>query len=346
MKPLNRVYIPPIPVQDEEMLNVIRKNLLVTGPHLEQLAEELKRVYRKRFCVLTANASSALLLSMLSMKSQKLKVLMPAAGTCFSFVNATLAAGFQPVFCDVDPSSANLDTEAAMKVLASEKIDLVISPNHFGIRSAVDFFKERGLPVIEDAAQSAMTNLNTKSSANTLILSFYPTKMVNGVDGGALLTDDASIYKYAIDHVYYDSQNQYDGKVRYNLRMPNLHAFLALKSLTKIDKKKEMLDVKADSFRQKAAFAKLSFLGSASQFTPFRFVLKMTSEKRRDDIDVFCRQHKINCGKELMLIAPNRDYPVAEMLTKTTLAIPFHEEVGETEADFLFKTLRDGTKHS
>lgn len=343
MKSINRIYIPPIPAKEKEIIEVIKKNLLVTGPHLELFGEQLKKRYRKKHCVLTANAFSALLLGMLSMKDKKAKVLVPAVSTCFSFVNAILAAGFQPVFCDVDILTSNLDIKAAKKSISKNKIDLVISPNHFGINSPVDVFKELGLPVIEDAAQSVLTNLDEKTNADMLVFSFYPTKILNGIDGGALLTDDEVIYNYAMNHVYYGKQYQFEGQARFNFRMPNLHAFMALQSLLTIDQTKERFDELFVSYQKEAINSGFNFLGMGKKFTPFRFLIKLKSKTQRNKIANYCEKKRIYCGKELIMISDqSTNNHNAKLLTDTTLSLPFHEKMTNSQIKYLFSTLING----
>lgn len=321
---------------------MVRSNQLVTGPHLDSLSQKLRRRYQKKYCLLTSNASSALLLAMLAMKIKRQNVLMPAVSTCFSFVNATLASGNIPVFCDIEPDSGNIDINAAKKIFTKRKIGLIISPNHFGIPSPINELKKFGVPVIEDAAQSALTNLDKRSKADVVVLSFYPTKIINGVDGGALLTDDFELFKRADDQVYYQHQYSFDGKIRFNLRMHNLHAFLALKSFSGAQKTREDLDKIRLEFVRHATQLGLSFLGMKQTFIPFRFLIKLKNKKQTQTLVNYCKTKRIEATGELIFIANKGEYPVAVELMDTTIALPFHTALTPHHIRYLFQTVKDG----
>ncbi len=233
---IRRTKIDVIPFKEEEVIDILRHNQFAEGIYSKKFSEDLSFSFQKKYCVLTSNASSALLLSILAIK-KKVKVLVPAASTCFSIPNSVLAAGGTPVFCDLDSATGNLSVEKAKQLFKSKGYDIIISANHFGIPSDIDELRKIGVPVIEDAAQSVLTNLSTGAKGDISVLSFYPTKLLNAIDGGAILTDDESVFKTVSDSVYYDLQSGFDAKVRYNLRLSNVHAYLGLCSLHSLQEK-------------------------------------------------------------------------------------------------------------
>ena len=103
----------------------------------------------------------------------------------------------------------------------TDKLAFVPSTIYFFNTRDITFEKENYF-IIEDAAQSFFTNTNCLSSSDVLLLSFYPTKLSNGISGGAVLTNDENFYKKLIDKVSYTNQLKYDGKKRYNFAMNNI----------------------------------------------------------------------------------------------------------------------------
>ena len=69
------------------------------------------------------------------------------------------------------------------------------------------------------------------TSADVVTLSFYPTKWVNGIDGGAILLDDDELACLIRKRASYVDQIEYEHRGRYNAQMSNLHAAIALSSL-------------------------------------------------------------------------------------------------------------------
>jgi dTDP-4-amino-4,6-dideoxygalactose transaminase len=148
----------------------------------------------------------------LSSGSDALLTLLMAAGvgpgdevvtTPFSFfatVEAIVRLGARPVFADIDPSTLNLEPEAAVaRVGPRTKAALVVHLYgriaHTGPLGAA--CAAARIPLLEDAAQAiGATAAGSGSGAigAAAALSFFPTKNLGGFgDGGAILTDDAAL---------------------------------------------------------------------------------------------------------------------------------------------------------
>ena len=124
--------------------------------------------------------------------------------TFFATAGAVVNSGGRPVFADIDPQTFNLDP-AAVAAALSERTRAIIPVHLFGqmaeLDPLIDLAAERGLTIIEDAAQS----LGAKTlagggwhSAGTLgqvgCFSFYPTKNLGGWgDGGLVTTNDDAL---------------------------------------------------------------------------------------------------------------------------------------------------------
>ncbi len=106
------------------------------------------------------------------------------------------------MFVDVDPRTYNLDP-AQLEAAITPRTRAVMPVSLYGQCADFDAINliacRRGLPVIEDAAQSfGATYKGRKSSALSLIgaTSFFPSKPLGAYgDGGALFTDDDALAK-------------------------------------------------------------------------------------------------------------------------------------------------------
>jgi dTDP-4-amino-4,6-dideoxygalactose transaminase len=110
--------------------------------------------------------------------------------TCETAVNAAVFAGLTPVFCDVGLATA---TPTAAQLAATARLlgaDAMVPTHLFGRVAPVPAEEER--PVLVDAAQTDATAASVQGGA-AAILSFGPGKQVDLGEGGALLTDDASL---------------------------------------------------------------------------------------------------------------------------------------------------------
>ena len=105
--------------------------------------------------------------------------------------SAVCAVGAVPVPVDVDVSTAGLDVEATQRAI-TERTAAIIPVHLYGRAVDVEPFLGLGPTVIEDAAQAQGASAGVGGRAAAL--SFYPTKNLGGIgDGGAVLTDDASL---------------------------------------------------------------------------------------------------------------------------------------------------------
>ena len=172
-----------------------------------------KRAERKYACAV-GSCTQALIFSLRAamrtstfMFNTRDKVLIPAQSFIAS-LNAVIEAGFDPVFCDVDPVTGLIDLNK-IPVHHSE-IAAIMYVNLFG--NIIDYDKltvyrqmwaEDNIPVIEDAAQSwgaSYRGVPSGKLGDVSCLSFDPTKNLNNYgSGGMILTDDPEIWEMVND---------------------------------------------------------------------------------------------------------------------------------------------------
>lgn len=122
--------------------------------------------------------------------------------TISDVVNMVLCAGGIPVFADVEEGgSCNIDANIVADLLETEAdIGAVLVTHFYGlvcnIAPIIKKCKEKGIPVIEDAAQAFGATFQGEpagSIADVGIFSFGLLKNVTGFFGGAVLTKDATL---------------------------------------------------------------------------------------------------------------------------------------------------------
>ena len=116
----------------------------------------------------------------------------------FATAGVIARLGARPVFVDIDPKTFNLDsTEVGQKITSRTK---AIMPVHlFGQCAGMDpimkIVKDKGIHVIEDAAQAIGARDNKGRQAGTIgdmgCFSFFPSKNLGAFgDGGMVITND------------------------------------------------------------------------------------------------------------------------------------------------------------
>jgi len=128
----------------------------------------------------------------------KHKVLVPTQSFAAT-LNAILEAGFDPVFCDVDPITGLMDINSIP--VEPDELAAVLYVNLFGnivdydkLMTYREYWNTHNIPIIEDAAQSFgayYRGVPSGKLGDISCLSFDPTKNLNNYgSGGMVLTDD------------------------------------------------------------------------------------------------------------------------------------------------------------
>ena len=328
---ISRIAIPLLESQTRRLQRAVSNGHLATGPDLEELEHVLRERTGRRHVILVSNGFSALFVAV------KFAAMAPGAAvsipvsTCFSIPNALQANGRALRFVDVDTDSMGTPRLSPLPGDA-----MVVAPDHFGYISPI--IEECGsldIPVIHDAAQSFLSLTPDHSrSPSVTTLSFYPSKLANGIDGGAILLDDDTLAALMRSFCYYEDQMTPEAGYRMNLRLPNLHAAFLLGTLEHVAEIRERMLRTHARLRTAAHRAGLVVTAPGDGVTPIRFVAKAPSENDRDSLVERMRTAGVAAGRELMWLCERETahrYPAADVLVRTTLSLPFHPCL--TEAD-------------
>lgn len=130
------------------------------------------------------------------------EVIVPAF-TFVSTANAFALRGAVPVFADIDPSTMNLDPEAARAAI-TPKTRAIMLVHYAGVgcemEAFLDLCTKHDLVLLEDAAQAVGADWNGKALGSFGAMgafSFHHTKNVTCGEGGALLVNTPNLVKPA-----------------------------------------------------------------------------------------------------------------------------------------------------
>jgi len=125
--------------------------------------------------------------------------------TFIASASAIALNGFRPVFVDVDPETMLWRTDQVLELVRKGAVDALVAVHLYGqmldLEEIAREAGERGIPIIEDAAQAIGSTRNGKSPGAhgaATCLSFDPTKVIGACgSGGALVTDRDDIARTA-----------------------------------------------------------------------------------------------------------------------------------------------------
>jgi dTDP-4-amino-4,6-dideoxygalactose transaminase len=329
-----RLRIPFFETQAEMAGEAIRRGQLVYGPHLDELRTVLARQFGLRHVTLTTNGFSALLAALTAVGGDS-PVLTAGASTCHAVTNAIRAARRGLELADIDPSCASL--------ASVEGAALSVVPDHFGlVAQACRDWRGAGGCLIEDASQSFMSRALLPTQANIVTLSFYPTKLVNGIDGGALLTNDDTIHARAAKFVQYADQFQGEPEARFNLKMNNVNAAMTLATLTHLDAMRSRLLAVNAAYAAACRTAGIRYLGSRGTEVPSRFMVVADSPAAKAEWLARLERAGVQGASELMMLASPADadrFPNARALVDQSFSIPYHPLLEDLEVERVAQAL-------
>lgn len=322
------------------LLSVFESGAWVNGSHINEVSGQLKKIFSKQYCTLTGNGYSALFLALKSLDLKNEKIIVPAASTCFAIVNAVLASGNQPVFADLNLTDATINLNSAKKLQQQHNAKCIITVNLFGnLSNCAELKKELNITVIEDCAQSFISNTQFVSEADIQVFSFYPSKIMNGIDGGAILTNNEKVCSYVNDAVYYDEQLKYDGKERYNMRMPNIHAAVLLSNINKLAwYKEEYMAIQAEFEKNSASNKKYKIVKKNNSILS-RFVLLFNTLSDKQEFVTACTQKNIQTSDVLMNVGNTEIDYETKSLIQNTISIPYYLNLMEVDKEKIFQVL-------
>lgn len=191
------------PIREEllaAVTEVFDSQQFVGGPVVRAFEEELADWLGVDHAVGVSSGSDALEAALLALDVGPGDEVVTSPFSFVSSAEAIRRVGAEPVFADIDPETYNLDPQAVARRVGPDTA--AILPVHlFGQSAQMDAILEvaddRGLPVVEDAAQSlgARWDGEPVGTLGTVgCFSFYPTKNLGGFgDGGMVVTDDGRL---------------------------------------------------------------------------------------------------------------------------------------------------------
>jgi dTDP-4-amino-4,6-dideoxygalactose transaminase len=198
---------PRWPVWDEReeraLLEVLRSGAwgMTQGNAVAEFERAWATFQQARHCVAVVNGTSALEVALRALELEPGDEVIVPPYTFVATAAAVLLAGALPVFADIDPTTYELDPLAAEAAITPHTRAIVpvhiagCPPDMDGILAVA---RRHGLRVVEDAAQAhgaewrgrrvgALGDLGT--------FSFQASKNLNSGEGGAIVTDDETLYR-------------------------------------------------------------------------------------------------------------------------------------------------------
>jgi len=293
--------------------------------------------------------------------------------TPFSFIassNCILYEGAKPVFVDIEPDTANIDPDL-IEAAITPKTKAILAVDAFGQPAKVDVIREiarrNDLVFIEDSCEAIGSHYKGKPAggadfADAAVFAFYPNKQITTGEGGMVVTDDDRIA-----FLCSSMRNQGRGesgvwlaheRLGYNYRMDEMSAAIGVVQMQRIEEIIEKRAAVAKMYKERLSGitgVRLPHIAQeVTRMSWFVYVIRVgwdeetpkMQSKVRDHVmarlgeaDIGCRPYftpiHLQPFYREMFGYQEGDFPVTEELGRTSIAIPFYNNLTEDEIDYV-----------
>jgi dTDP-4-amino-4,6-dideoxygalactose transaminase len=318
---------------NQKVLGVLASQNFILGAEVKALEEEIASYSRVRFAVGVSSGSDALVISLMALEIGAGDAVITTPFTFFATAGAIARVGAEPVFCDIDEKTYNLDPERLRGVIEKRmgtrpgrakskgngikrKIKAIIPVHLYGQCADMDpilaVAREYGLAVIEDAAQAlgseypSSRGIMKGGTMGTLgTLSFYPSKNLGGYgDGGMVLTESQKLAdKLRCLRQHGDTKKYYYKMLGGNFRLDALQAAVLRVKLGHLDAWQEKRRERAEAYGRKFAASGLVQAGHVkrpvavyknSNITNYHtYHQYVVRVKKRDAVQVYLKENGV-----------------------------------------------------
>ena len=193
--PVGQLYFPSWDRYEAAMRGIFERRYYTNqGPLTRQLEEQLQDYLGVRHAICVTNATIGLMMAAEALGLSG-KVIMPS----FTFIASAQSlswAGIEPVFCDIDPITHQIDI-GKIDALLDEQVTGIMGVNLWGGAcepvALEEFARSRGLKLYFDSAHAFGCEVNHTKIGNfggIEVFSFHATKILSATEGGCLCTND------------------------------------------------------------------------------------------------------------------------------------------------------------
>jgi|UniRef100_A0A6C0IL95 perosamine synthetase len=151
-------------------------------------------------CIMTTSCTSALIISLMALDLKNGDEIIVPNYTMIATVNAIKSLGLTPVLVDVNKNTYSLDLDTIKSHFTrktSAIIHVSINNRYYDLNDIVMFCKEKGIYLIEDAAQSMGCKMNGEKYLGTYgdiaCFSLSTPKIISSGQGGYMVTNNDDI---------------------------------------------------------------------------------------------------------------------------------------------------------
>ena len=229
---------------DKNVSDVLSSGRYIGGEKVANFESEFSEYLGTRFGLGVGSGSDALIIALQSLSIGKGDKVATVPFTFVSTADAILHVHATPVFVDINPDTLTMDPDKLRSAIRAG-IKAIIPVHLYGSPSnmaeIMEIAEDKGIPVIEDAAQAhgaAIKEKKAGSIGDISCFSFYPAKNLGAAgDGGFIATDNSEVADKVILLREYGQREKYKHDILgWNSRLDPIQAAILSVKLQYLDK--------------------------------------------------------------------------------------------------------------
>ncbi|NLC52333.1 MAG: DegT/DnrJ/EryC1/StrS family aminotransferase [Firmicutes bacterium] len=353
----------------QKVMAVLHTPYLSMGPMIEKFEERVAAVAGTRYAVAVSSGTAGL------------HILVRALGlgagdevitTSFSFIassNCLLFEGVKPVFAEIDEETLNIDP-ARIEEKITPRTKAILPVHVFGRPADMEAINEiarrHNLKVIEDACEAigaSRRGIPAGKLGDGAVFAYYPNKQITTGEGGTIVTDNPELYRLART---LRNQGRSEGggwfdheRLGFNYRFDELSAALGLAQIERLDEileKRERVAEKYNRFLSEIPGVRVPHREPDVKISWFVYVIRLEEGIDRDRTLHYLQERGISCKPYFCPIhllpfykrelgCQDGDLPLTEKVARTTLALPFYNNLSEDDIAYIASCLREAVEY-
>jgi len=342
---------------------VLRGDILALGPFAREFEAGIAALAHRRFGVACSSGTAGLHLAVRALSIGEGDEVITSPFSFVASANCILYERARPRFVDIEEETLGLDP-GHISAAAGARTRAILPVHVFGrpckIAEMADIARHNGWRLIEDACEALGSSTHGQpagSFGDVSVFAFYPNKQITTGEGGVVVTDDPDLAALlrSLGNQGRDEEVVWLRHVRlgYNYRMDELSAALGVAQL---QRRAELCAarLRVASWYEEALrdieWLQLPAAGPHDKVDWFVFVVRLQREIDRDGVisalaatgiasrPYFTPLHLQPLYRDAFGYRPG-DFPVAERVAASTLALPFWPGMTEREVDHVADAL-------
>ena len=363
--------------EKNEVFEVLNTPNLSLGPKLEEFEKKFAEYIGSKYTVAVNSGTSGLHLCIRALDIKDGDKVLTSPFSFISSANCILFERAEPVFVDIDEKTLNIDINKLVDKLEETnrkklKVKAVLPVHIFGRPCEMDdimsIAQDNELKVIEDAAEAIGSKYRPEDKewkkvgtfGDCGVFAFYPNKQMTPGEGGMIVTDDENIYKLC--RSMRNQGRAEDGawlqhvRLGFNYRISDINCALGIAQLERIDEMLAKREKVARLYNERLKEINgliIPQFEKNKKISWFVYVVRLADNFSQEDRDFILdklRKKGIGCSNYFTPIHlqpfyrkmygyRKGDFPVTEKVSERTIALPFYNNLKESQIDYVCENL-------